>query len=62
MLKFIAKRLLTGLGLVAALSVLTFSLLQLGNSDTVRVGQQAFTVALAGGRRAGVAYENRDGR
>lgn len=49
MLKFVAKRLLTGVGLVAALSVLTFFLLQLGNSDTARriAGQTASDDAVA---------------
>lgn len=49
MLKFIAKRLLTGLGLVATLSVLTFFLLQIGNSDTARriAGQTATDEAVA---------------
>lgn len=49
MLKFIAKRLLTGLGLVATLSVLTFLLLQIGNSDTARriAGQTATDEAVA---------------
>lgn len=49
MLTFIAKRLLAGLGLVAALSVLTFFLLQLGASDTARhiAGQTATEEAVA---------------
>lgn len=49
MLKFIARRLLTGLGLVMVLSVLTFFLLQIGNTDTARriAGQTATDEAVA---------------
>ncbi len=49
MLKFVGKRLLAGIALVAALSVLTFFLLQTGSSDTARriAGQSATEEAVA---------------
>lgn len=49
MIKFIVRRLGAGIGLIAVLSVLTFFLLQIGNTDTARriAGQTATDEAVA---------------